>query len=97
MILLEISFFRHYVFAVVQTASKPHPPRGQPTLDKVRARRRRRERQDAVDVVDMVDKTWTFLTFSCPLPSVIQQEKTKGTITTGTVALLFKAHAIPSV
>jgi hypothetical protein len=33
----------------------------------------------------------------CTLHPAIQQEKTKGTITTGTVAPLFKAHAIPSV
>jgi len=32
MILLEILFSRHYVFAVVQTASKPHPTRGRTTL-----------------------------------------------------------------
>ena len=32
MILLAKSFLRHYFFAVVQTASKPHPTRGQTTL-----------------------------------------------------------------
>ena len=32
-----------------------------------------------------------------PAPTVIQQEKTKGTFTTGTVALLFKPQAISSV
>ena len=32
MILLEKSFLRHYFFAVVQTASKPHPTRGRTTL-----------------------------------------------------------------
>jgi hypothetical protein len=31
------------------------------------------------------------------LHPVIQQEKTKDTITTGTVALLFKPHAITSI
>jgi hypothetical protein len=33
----------------------------------------------------------------CTLHPVIQQEKTKGTFTTGTVAPLFKSHVIPSV
>jgi hypothetical protein len=32
MILLEILFFRHYVSAVVQTASKPYPTRERITL-----------------------------------------------------------------
>jgi hypothetical protein len=31
MILLAKSFLKHYFFAVVQTASKPHPTRGQTT------------------------------------------------------------------
>jgi len=33
----------------------------------------------------------------CTLVPVIHQEKTKGTFTTGTVAPLFKPHAISSV
>ena len=48
MILLEISFFRHYVFAVVQTASKPHPTRGQTTLT-AHAKQKLEGGRDAVD------------------------------------------------
>jgi hypothetical protein len=38
MIFLEIPFFRHYVFCVVQTSSSPTHPGGNPPLIKVRAR-----------------------------------------------------------
>ena len=67
MILLEIPFFRHYVFAVVQTSPSPTQPGGEPPLPRARRKRERQDAMDMVDVVDMVDKTWTFLTFSCPL------------------------------
>ena len=112
MIFLEIPFFRHYVFAVVQTASKPHPTRGRTTLT-ARARRK------AGQTFCPTRPTCPLHPAPCPLhpapctlhpapctlhpapctlhpASVIQQEKTKGTTTTGTVAPLFKPHAVPS-
>ena len=63
MIFLEISFFRHYVFAVVQTAPSPTQPGGEPPLPCARGGRRcrvqgtgcRLDTMDEVDIVDIVD------------------------------------------
>jgi hypothetical protein len=48
---------------------------------------------DTSDGSDKSDKSDGIRTFP-RLASVIQQEKTKGSITTGAVALLFKSHYV---
>jgi hypothetical protein len=73
MIFLEIPFFRHYVFAVVQKSSSPTHPGGNPPSIKVRAcARAKRKREDAQRI------WWTG--YRCPHRIL--------NITTGTVALL---------
>jgi hypothetical protein len=84
MIFLEILLFWHYVFAVVQKSSSPTHPGGNPPLIMVRAREATRDTGCRLNAMDIVDKT--LMHPPCTL-----------NITTGTVALLFKPHAIPSV
>ena len=73
MIFLEIPFFRHYVFAVVQTSSSPTHPGGNPPLIKVRACARVRRKREGAQWI-----WWTG--YRCPHRIL--------NITTGTVALL---------
>jgi hypothetical protein len=58
MIFLEIPFFRHYVFAVVQKSSSPTHPGGNPPLIRY-ARVRASEAETGGRAVDMVDGTQT--------------------------------------
>jgi hypothetical protein len=82
MIFLEIPFFRHYVFAVVQKSSSPtHPGGNPPSIRYARAS----GRKGTGNMVDDVGESRTRSMHCTPHDSP--------NFTTGTVALLFKPHA----
>ena len=106
MIFLEIPFFRHYVFCVVQTSSSPTHPGGNPPLIRYACAKEPSDGADGargvdfVDFVDFVDRTQTpRTTHRAPriLPLLFSRKRRKAPSQPGRLRyFLNRMHAHPS-